>query len=277
MNKSFKTIFLESIFVLRKTLLTLIWVYLGWVFFISICGSIASLMGGKEIFTVLFASVKNPASLNVTKEQSFPVFLWGLFILGTFYLTCFWAILIIRNKILLGQSLIIETFIEFCKKLWRIIFVNLILMFVNFAALIIAGFLFKKWSSIIFIIFIIFTGPMYFTILYGVLFQGGKFWKIMAQNISLAYHNWLKITVNEILFQLVMALFIIIMTLFGFIFEVLGTGIVSSLMGVILPIVFATFIPCFATVLYLNIAGIKPQQTENLIETNQKNQGQIIP
>jgi hypothetical protein len=257
----FKSIFLESISVSCKSLLTLLWIYLGWVFFVIILGSIASLMGGKEVLAVLFAAVKNPAALNVTQEQSSSIFLWGLFILSTFYLTCFWAILVIRNRILLGKSLIIDAFIEFCKKIWRIIFTNLILMFVNFAALIITGLLFKKGSSIIFLLFLLFTGPMYFTILYGVLFQSGKFWKIIGQNISLAYHNWLKITVNEILLQLVMALFIIAVTFLGFVFEILGISIVGSLTEIILPIIFATFLPCFATVLYLNVSDLKPQET----------------
>ncbi len=276
MNKSFKAIFLESISVLRKTLLTLIWVYLVWVFFVSICGSIASLMGGKEIFTILFASIKNPASLNVTKEQALPVFLWGLFVLGTFYLTCFWAILIIRNKILLGQSLIIETFIECCRKLWRIIFVNIILVVIDFAALFISILLLGKWYSIIFIPFFFFLGPMWFTSVYGVICQNGKFWKIVAQNVSLAYHNWLNITIKIILLQLTLVLLIILLTCFNFIFRVIEINIVVNLTEALFTVFIATFLPCFATVLYLNIAGIKPQN-ENLIGTNQINQSQIMP
>ncbi len=261
MEKSFKVIFLESISVLRKSLLTLLWIYLGWVFFISILGSIASLMGGKEIFTVLFASIKNPAALNVTGGQSGSVFLWGLFILSTFYLTCFLAILIIRNKILLGKSLIIEAFIEFCKKIWKIIFINILLVFVEFAALFISILLFKKWSLIIFLLFILFTGPMYFTSLFGVLFLKGGFWKIIAQNISLAYHNWLNITVKMILLQLTLVLLIILLTCFNFVFRVMEINIVVNLTEAVFTVLLATFLPCFATVLYLNVAGLKPQET----------------
>ena len=261
MKKSFKTIFLESISVLRKSLLTLIWIYLGWVFFISILGSIASLIWGKEILTVLFASVKNPVALNVTKEQSVPIFLWGLFILGTFYLTCFWALLIIRNKILLGQNLIVETLIEFCKKLWKIILINIILFFFDFAVLFVSILLLKKWFWIIFLPFFIFIGPMCFTVLYGVLCQNSKFWKIIAQNISLGYHNWLNITVKMVLFQLTLALFIILLTCFNFIFRVMEINIIVNLTEALFTVFIATFLPYFATVLYLNIAGLKPQET----------------
>ncbi|MBO4707736.1 MAG: hypothetical protein J5594_04175 [Elusimicrobiaceae bacterium] len=261
MNKSFKAIFWESISALRKSLLTLIWIYLGWMFFISILGSLVSLMGGKETFTVLFASIKNPAALNVTKEQSGAVFLWGLFISGTFYLTCFWAILVIRNKILSGQSLIIEAFIEFCRKLWKIIFVNVLLVFVEFAALFVSILLFNKWFLIIFIPFFIFIGPMCFTSLYGILCQNGKFWKIIVQNISLGYHNWLNITVKMILLQLTLISLIILLTCFDFIFRIMGINIVVNLTETLFTIFIATFLPCFATVLYLNVTGLKPQET----------------
>ena len=261
MKKSFKAVFLESISVLRQSLLTLIWIYLAWMFFMSILGSIASLIWGKEILTVLFASIKNPVALNVTKEQSLPIFLWGLFILGTFYLTCFWALLIIRNKILLGQNLIIETFIEFCRKLWKIILVNVFLVFVEYAALFVSILLLKKWFWIIFLPFFIFIGPMWFTVLYGVISQNGRLWEIITKNISLGYHNWLDITIKMILLQVVLILFVIVMTVFGFIFSLTNINILVSLTEALFTVLLATFLPCFATVLYLNVAGLKPQET----------------
>ena len=66
------------------------------------------------------------------------------------------------------------------------------------------------------------------------------------------------------------------------IFFVIALGIsifegtqIEKLLGAIFSIFqfcMGIFSYCFYTVFYLDLAGIKPQQTENLIETNQVNQ-----
>ncbi|MBO4707735.1 MAG: hypothetical protein J5594_04170 [Elusimicrobiaceae bacterium] len=291
MEKSFGEILTESFTTFKKSFLpalgiqaVLLGVIIIFVIFAVIVAMLTAGIGSAKSMQNI-QNISDFLTVGIPFLIEFVLFFCTIFFVS--YLMQSWVILVIRNNVLVSKSFFKESFFETVRKFFKVVF--FFLLVVGFLALVVAVIAFlsyllgSKYILLLLLLLLplgIILGPSLMMAFYGVLCREGKFWDIISEAFSLGFAKWGKIFCYNFLFS-ASCIFIMFLIAFG-IGNFDGT-MFGRLLGAIFPIFqfcMTLFMQCFYTIFYLDLAGIKPQQTENLTETNQINQsdqGQIMP
>ena len=286
MEKSFGDILTDSFATFKKSFLPVLGIYAaigGAIFVLIIIVAIVT------ILTVGINGIQNAQNMHSIMKTApflveFILFFVAIVFIGYLMYAC--TMLVIRNNILVGKSFFKESFFEAMRKFFKTAFLFILIgvaLALIFAVVASLSYFTSKYFLFLLLLLLplgIIVGPSLMMSFYGVLYREGNFWDIVSKSFSLGFANWGRIFGYSFLFACCYMGIIVAIALGISAFD--GTG-VEKLLGAIFSLFqfcMSIFSYCFYTVFYLDLAGIKPQQSENLIETNQVNQinqSQIMP
>lgn len=273
MNNTFGVILKNTTDVFKKSFWKITGIYASLLVLAVIFGIVSALFFGQEIMAL---AAMGPENMDIISAMLPKIIVLG--ILATafaflFYMTGFWVVLIVRNTMLIGQGFVKEAFFETLKKIWKVIFLS-ILIFV--AIIVISAFftiLLGKYGILITIPVLIFCLPFFFTAFYGILCKEGKFWGILSEAWTLAISSWLKIIGYVLLLAISITVATGIVMAVAYALSKINLAIVGNILSFICQIIISVFTTCFYTVFYLSLAGINPQEekeTEEIKTINPK-------
>jgi len=252
----FVEIFKEAIITAKKSVWGLLGVYGISLAAFVILGIISALLFGRDLMMMLSVLSTDPSAISVMLPSlaKFAVVLLLLFLLS--YISGFWAIVVVKNNVLLGKSFLKEAFFESCRKIWKVIVLSILLVILFSLMTVVPVLILGKWSFIIIAPLMIFVLPLVWTISFAMMCEEGGFVEIFTNALHLGLENWGSIFCVTLMSFISTFFFILAV---GFlqlgIMKILGLVVIGKLIGVICQFLVQIFITCYLTVLYLNVSG----------------------
>lgn len=260
MNKSFGEILTDSVSAFKKSFLAALGICGIFVGLIIVVGIIAALIVGPQ----MFSGISNPSYI-MAYLSSFAVLFIALIIL--YYIFYCWIILVVRNNALVGKSFFKESFFEAARKFLKVLFTGFLMTIVFVTIGFICYLIASKYAIIIMIPLTIIVAPSMFTIFYGVLCREGAFWEVLTDSLGLGFERWFRVVGYMLLFMICYVIVgIVLIGGTSFLFIKLNLPSVNALFNMIFEFALIFFSLCFATVFYLDLAGIKPQEKVEIEE-----------
>ena len=177
MEKSFGDIITESASVCKKSILPVLGIW-GILFgVIMLCGIITALIiaavAGTQVLNSIQNNIQNPFFIMAYAVPFIIAFIVLFFI---YYIFFAWMILVIRNNAIVGKSFFKATFLEAARKIFKVIFLGILMLIVYFAITALSHFLLHKYYFILMFPLNIIIAPTMFTTFYAILCREGGFW-----------------------------------------------------------------------------------------------------
>ena len=179
---------------------------------------------------------------------------------------------------MVGKSFFKETFFEAAGKIWKVIFAGILMGVVFMGIGLICSLVLGKYGILLLFPVTLVLAPSMFAVFYGVLCMEGNFWDIVSEAVALGFNRWGRIVGYFLLF--IVCSFVIAFVCMGgviYMTQAINMSVLGGFIVMIFELALILFSNCFATVFYLDLAGIKPQMQvpleqpvqEQITQTNQ--------
>lgn len=276
MQKNFWENFQYAFSTFRKSFWAILGTYFSLILVLGIFAAIVALTLGKDLAMLLGSLYMDPSVAASNMLPQLLIFLSLLVVLFVlFYFIGLWIFIIIKNNAVVGRSLMIESFKEALRKMWKVLLWSIIICVCFVLGSTFSILLLRRFAVILIFPLTLLSLPFVFAGSFGMMYQEGGFGKILSESISLGGKKWGNILITYILYILLAVVFLVVTGGIQVVITKYGLLTIGKIFGAIVSFLFQAFSYCFFTVYYLNIAEMLPQNEtvkeisqEELIQNN---------